>query len=344
MDKIEQTLQKQLIETRNERTPLENVIPLKAPFIMFIDPCGACNFRCNFCPCNKSDYNKEERHKLMTFEQFTKVIDDVAQFEEPVKVIYLYGFGEPLINKDLPRMARYLKDKNVCREIRLVTNGSLLNPEMNQKLVDSGIDLIRISVEALDSEAYEKLCDFKMDYDKFVDNISDLFKRSRGKLKIAAKIVNATLDTEEKVNRFFEIYKPITDFQFIEDIVDGWPEFEEMTSLKEAKVEANNWIWKREHYTKCSFSLVMMMVHANGSVCPCPNDWKMSLSYGNAFDESVVDLWNSKKLQEFRLQHLEKGRAEIAFCKHCICSGYDKIDDIAPVLVKRIREGKNIRN
>ena len=32
-----------------ERTPLEEVIPLQAPFSVQVDICSACNMKCNFC-------------------------------------------------------------------------------------------------------------------------------------------------------------------------------------------------------------------------------------------------------------------------------------------------------
>ena len=31
------------------RTRLEEVIPLETPFVLFVDPSSACNFRCKFC-------------------------------------------------------------------------------------------------------------------------------------------------------------------------------------------------------------------------------------------------------------------------------------------------------
>ncbi len=32
-----------------ERTPLQEVLPLSAPFAIQIDVCSACNLKCNFC-------------------------------------------------------------------------------------------------------------------------------------------------------------------------------------------------------------------------------------------------------------------------------------------------------
>ncbi len=331
-------LEGERLEVRHERTPLETVVPLKAPYVLFIDPCGACNFSCNFCPCNISNYRREERHAVMPLELFREIIDDVSTFPEQVKVIYLFGFGEPLLHKDFFDMAKYAREKNACRELRVVTNGSLLSPEVNQQIVDSGIDLVRISVEALDAKGYQDVCSYQIDYDHFLDNIRDLHERGKGKTKVAAKIVNATLKSDEDVKRFFSIFEPITDFTFVEDIVAGWPEFDECVIPDDSTIESNNWIWKRENYQRCSFPLTMMMVHSCGVVSPCPNDWKMSIPLGDVHKDKLTKIWNSEKLKQFRLLQLETDRSNIPVCKNCVCCAYDNIDPIADVLAKRIRE------
>ena len=274
----------------------------------------------------------------MPLELFKQVIDDVCTFPEQVKVIYLYGFGEPLLNKDVFEMARYIKERQACRELRIVTNGSRLCPEVNQNLVDGGIDLVRISIEAINAEVYQNICNYQIDYDRFVDNIRDLYERGRGRTKVAAKIVNATLKCEEDVNQFYSIYKPITDFAFVEDIVAGWPEFDECVLPENSVVESDNWIWKQDHYTRCSFALTMLMVHSNGVVSPCPNDWKMEIPLGDVHKDRLTEIWRSEKLKKFRLMQLERDRSQIPVCSKCICSGYDNIDPIADQLAKKLRE------
>ena len=331
--------ERQKLAKRYQRTPLEQVVPLKAPFVLYIDPCGACNFDCNFCPCHRSDYEKTERHKIMSFSMFKKIVDDMQEFEEPVKVVYLYGFGEPLLNKDLVKMARYLKEKKVCREIRLYTTGSLLSEKMNQELVDSGIDLIRISVEGLCSEDYKKICNVNIDFDKLVSNIADLYERSRGKCEISVKIANVSIKSEREYNRFFDIFENYSDYTFIEDIVEGWPEFEEIELPKDS-MSAENWIWKKENkkgYSICTYGLTNMVVYSNGYVSACPADWKFGTKYGDVRESSLRELWESKQLREFQLMHMEVKRKEIPVCRNCKCCGYDNVDDVADIIIERLK-------
>ena len=257
--------------------------------------------------------------------------------------MYLYGFGEPLLNKELVRMARYLKEKSVCREIRIYTNGALLSPEMNQKLVDSGIDLIRISLEGLGSADYKKICEVNIDFDALVANIADLYGKSRGKCEISVKIANASIETEKDADRFYDIFEPISDYRFIEDIVEGWPEFEEIV-LPQGTIRADEWIWKkkdRKGYSICTYSMTNMVVYANGYVGACPADWKFGTKYGDVRESSLKELWESRELRALQLMHLEGRREEIPVCKNCKCCGYDNVDDVADILIERLKCGQD---
>ncbi len=324
------------------RQPLETVVPLKAPFVLYIDPCGICNFNCEFCPCYRSDYRKEERHTMMSYDLFKKVVDDMEQFEDKVKVVYLYGFGEPLLNRDLPKMARYLKDKNVCREIRMYTNGKLLGPEMNRSLVDSGIDLIRISVEGLSAKQYKEVCKADIDYDLFVDNIRDLYVQSRGKCEVSVKCANVMIKTQEDVDKFLNYYNDISDYTFIEDIVEGWPDFD--FNVPKDAVSADNWIWKskekgireKKGFTICTYPLTNMVVYSNGYVSACPADWKFGTQYGDVRESCLRELWESEQLRQLQLMHLKGRRNEIEVCRTCRCCGYDDVDDVADIIISRL--------
>lgn len=59
----------------NKKSPLNklyNMIPLQTPYMLYIDPCGACNLKCSFCPCNTESYKAKERHKIMDMNLFKK--------------------------------------------------------------------------------------------------------------------------------------------------------------------------------------------------------------------------------------------------------------------------------
>ena len=106
---------------------------------------------------------------MMGMTLFNKIVKDLQEFEEPVKVINLYGFGEPLLNRNIAEMVRILKARKICREIRITTNGLLLTRDLSHELVEAGVDMLRFSIEALDADRisvsdqqgnrYESVCE-----------------------------------------------------------------------------------------------------------------------------------------------------------------------------------------
>jgi MoaA/NifB/PqqE/SkfB family radical SAM enzyme len=57
----------------------------------------------------------------------------------------LHGIGEPLINRDLPRMIEHLKARGVT--VLFNTNATLLTEVWGRKLIDSGLDEMRVSLD-----------------------------------------------------------------------------------------------------------------------------------------------------------------------------------------------------
>ncbi len=82
------------IELEN-RTKLETVIPLSTPFVIFVDPADSCNFKCSFCPTGDTELMKKvgRPFKVMNFELYKKIIDDICEFDKPIKVLRLYKDG-----------------------------------------------------------------------------------------------------------------------------------------------------------------------------------------------------------------------------------------------------------
>lgn len=208
----------------NKKSPLNklyNMIPLQTPYMLYIDPCGACNLKCSFCPCNTESYKAKERHKIMDMNLFKKILCDLDLFEEQVDIAYLYGFGEPLLNPYFCDMVSLLNEK--VGKVRTVTNGTLLNKELNTQLAESGIDYIRISVEALSSEGYMSVSGANIDFNKFVENIYDLYDKTRGKTEIGIRIISEGLRDQSEAKKFYDIFKPFSDYASIDNVRAIWP-------------------------------------------------------------------------------------------------------------------------
>lgn len=322
-------------EFKHERARLEDIVPRSAPFIIYLDPCGACNFKCSFCPCNISDFQVIERHKMLEWALFEKIVEDLKAFHGGVKVINLFGFGEPLLNPRIADMVQMLKTNGCCREVRITTNASLLTEEKSHALIDAGVDIVRVSVEALSTEGYQKLCGIPIDFCQILKNVSAFYKFSRETgSKITAKIVSETLKTLEDEQRFYDLFSPITDYHFIEELEPYWAEFENAKMSSEPHIAGKQKCYMhRERQAICASPFTEMCIHSNGIVGACSADWKFATQYGNCKAEHLFDIWNGKRHILFQRMHLE-GRLEkeFPFCNACMLKSEDKIEDPAQLL------------
>ena len=85
----------------------------------------------------------------MPWELFTGIVD---QFPRIARVV-LHGVGEPMMVPALPRMIRYLKGRGTY--VLFNTNGTLLTRRKGQELIDSGLDELRVSLDAAEPEAFK---------------------------------------------------------------------------------------------------------------------------------------------------------------------------------------------
>jgi radical SAM protein with 4Fe4S-binding SPASM domain len=313
-------------------TDLKSEIPLNTPYCIFIDPSNACNFKCKFC------MNQKIKHTdVMEFSLFKKIIDDIQEFENPVKTIKLYGFGEPLINKNFCDMVKYIKKSGRVLKVNTTTNASLLTPELNTKLIDSGIDRINISIEAIGTKNYIEFTGNKnVKYEKIVENICDLYSRKQN-MTIFIKINGDYLNNSEK-EEFINTFAPISDGHEIEHTMNCWRDF------KVDNVNAEVGIYGQElHEVQvCPYIFYNMFIHSDGYVSACFLDWNKKLVLGDVKNESVKKLWNDKLLKHLQLEMLRKNRKNHPICNNCSQLTYGMpvdLDNHAETILKTINKG-----
>jgi radical SAM protein with 4Fe4S-binding SPASM domain len=302
------------IELEN-RTKLEEVIPLDTPFLIFLDPSDLCNFKCKFCPTGDSALLKEVKRRpgLMDFGLYKKIIDDLCAFEKPVKVLRLYKDGEPLINPKFPDMVRYAQERGCALQVDTTTNASLLNPRLNLELIDSGLDRIHISLNGLSDEDYRQFTGSKVDFERLVENIAHFYEHRKNCL-VCVKIVGDNLTQEDK-DRFFDRFGNIADRVFIEHIAPCWPTFE----MKDATPNPSVGIYGQEirEVLVCPYIFYSLSINSDGKVSLCFLDWSRKLIVGDVKREHFKDIWNGRALFEHRIAHLQKKRKKHPVCGAC---------------------------
>lgn len=249
-------------------------------------------------------------------------------FEKKTKVLRVNGFGEPLLNKDFCKMIKYAKKKDVAEWIETITNGSMLNPKLNQELVDSGIDRIRISIEAIDAVGYKNIANVNIDVKILVENIADLYKRSRGKTEIYIKTVDASVDTESKKELFYTMFGDICDKIFIDNVIPMWSDFEKINEAYNFEKGLGVHGQEIRNVEICPYPFYSFIINSDGEITVCCADWKRKIVIGDAKKESVVEIWKGKTYQSFLKDMLVKKRNNFEMCRKCLLPMYDCNDNI----------------
>ena len=118
------------------------------PVCLYLEVSNECNLACKTCPIT---YGKVEEPSSLSLDQVTRL---VSQFTT-VKRVVLHGVGEPLLNRELPQIIRWLKEKGLY--VLFNSNGTLINTRWREALVESGLDEIRLSLDAATPETFARV-------------------------------------------------------------------------------------------------------------------------------------------------------------------------------------------
>jgi uncharacterized Fe-S cluster-containing radical SAM superfamily protein len=245
-----------------------------------------CNLNCSMCHHDQMIRPKGR----MPFPLWQKCADEVAQFAPKTQVWFSFC-GEPLLAPELLLKMLAYGNKVGLQSLNINTNGVLLNNDVADKLLDSGIERIVIGIDGFSKEAYI-LARCGGDRDLVYGNVEYLLKRAK------------TMDSPPEIN-----------VQFIEmECNKGELEtFKSYWLERGATVKARNMLsWggrfdtPLKEYDKdripCPWAMTMMHVFWDGRVPRCPGDTEGVEGAGNVWDESVVSLW--KKLGVYRKLHM----------------------------------------
>ncbi|MGC4117471.1 MAG: radical SAM/SPASM domain-containing protein [Myxococcales bacterium] len=323
-----------------KRQPLQDLIPLPAPFVVYVDPTNLCNFRCRFCPTADHALMRQIKRApaTMGLDLFRKVIDDLKALGVRLKLLSLYKDGEPLVNRDFAEMVRYAKQAGVAERIWTKTNGALLNPELSQRIVEAGLDMICVSVEGVSSEAYQRISDVKLDYEAFVGNVRALFER-RGQCEVYVKIADSGLSRAE-VDQFYRDFEPYATHIAVEKLM-GWSN----SGVKDFTLGTKPDTYDGLPFTPkdvCAYPFYCLAVNAEGSVVVCANDWSYATVVGDAKTQSIREIWEGEALHQFRRMMLEKRRCENAACADCFYLQIvpDNLDPYREALLARLAKSR----
>jgi radical SAM protein with 4Fe4S-binding SPASM domain len=273
------------------------------PIRLWVESASGCNLRCPMC------HNKDVpagRKGLMEIGLFRKIVAEAGDF---VNDIYLHHRGEPLLNPALPEMISLARAAGI--RTRFHTNGALLTEERAGRLLDAGPNLVSFSVDAFEKEGYETVRVGAL-FEETVENILRFarMRRDRG-LTLPYLVVERIRFADPAVP---ENPAAIADLRrrFLEGGVDEVIEKDEYRWTTEGMPELEG----PPASKVCTFPWYSMVVCADGTVTPCPQDYFAKMAMGNVKEASLREIWNGEPYRDLR-RRFRTDLDSLPLCRKC---------------------------
>lgn len=301
---------------------------------MQVELTSYCNASCFYCPCTV--YEDQWSPYNMPLEVFSQLLPTFSN----TQLVYLQGWGEPLLHPHLFEMIRQAKSAGCT--VGTTTNGMLLDREKIEQLVESNIDIVGFSLAGVDerNDAVRK----GTRIEKVVKTIGDLNEEKKAQrrgvpaIHIAYMLLRSGLDDLKNLPWFVAklgvdqtvistlTFVPSPQLQEQALIPRNEEEYTELRDkLESTRKECESYGVELQYHLVYPFKraplctenvLSSLVVASNGEVSPCVfTDLPASgtthvtmgkerplkrLTFGNIGEESLFDIWKKKEYKKFR--------------------------------------------
>lgn len=272
-----------------------------------------CNLKCPECPSGAGTMNRARG--FMDQALFRKIISEIKPYLYNAN---LYFQGEPMMH---PAFFDFLRSAEGISST-VSTNGHFLSPENCQKLAESHLRKLIISLDGLD----------QLTYSTYRKN-GNLEKVMQGITGVSAAVRKASskmrLEVQILVSKYNE--DQITDIKKFVISAGARPVLKSMQIYGGSGY--SGWLpsddrFRRYHLKNGSYQLRSSfprrcariwfnpVITWDGRVIPCCFDKDADYVMGNLNEQSFRQVWHGEKFRDFRMKILS-GREKIPICRNC---------------------------
>lgn len=290
------------------------------PKMISLELTNECNLNCPFCLVGLQNTLPSTEHDLlprglgfMEWKLFEKIVGDAVDFG--IKRLQLHFQGESLLHKKFPEMVRHAKERGL--QTQVFTNGLVLTRQTAEKILKSGLDLMRFSVDGVSEEVYQK------------NRVGGKFERVYRNMAMLAEMVRADgspLRLEWQMIALRNNEHEIPEARKLAEKI-GIPFFVKTYAVTDpGLVTLDPAYHRRMHLKPCLDIYRSMFVYWNGGVVMCCYDQKGDHMVGNLEKNSLSEIWEGHIYADLRRRiddaavHPEN---EPAMCKTCLKWSHD---------------------
>lgn len=300
---------------------------------LFLEVTLRCNARCEHCGSSCGDVIQKDE---ISGEDLKRTLSDISKKYNANEILLNVTGGEPLVRKDLFDIMKYASSLGF--RWGMTTNGILINDEIINKMIETNMETISISLDGL-KETHESFRKVPNSFDKIIGNIKKLQKVP------SIKIVQVTTVANKKnIHELEDVYKLMKDLNIVSwrvinvdpigraknnnDILLEKDDYKYLFNFIKEKREENLMNVEygcshylgidlekeiRDTYFLCTAGLYVASILSNGDIFICPDvERRKEFIQGNIKKDNFVDVWeNGFKI--FR----NENRTKCDKCKKC---------------------------
>lgn len=275
------------------------------PAVIMIENTNRCNAQCVMCPREKLT----RKPGFMEFELFKKIMQELSGARRK-PVVHLHGFGEPLLDTSLPERIRLAKACGI-QHTYIVTNASLLFPETSRKIIQSGLDAMKISFYGIDEASYQATMR-RLDFKETLHNIRE-FARIRKELgKRNPRLIIQYLPQETNAagtGAFQALWRSVLDKRAGDSL-------NRSTLHNYGGGRAYNRMGEKI-LSVCFYPWTALSVLCDGRAVTCCMDYNGAQVTGDLNTQSVQEIWNGPVLSALRKKVGKRDYSGLSTCLSC---------------------------
>ncbi len=284
-----------------------------------------CFCKCRFCYQVKNP--EAIREEYMDFDLLKKIINETPS-DKPLKIVLGPG-GEPLTYPKIHEMVRYVTDTRPLSKTEYSTNGILMDQENAIKIIESGLKILEVSLNAPSREDYEWFTGIDA-YDRVISNMIGLIVL-RSKLGSPTPFVISKLLVlkrwADKIEGSIKYLNSIVDEARISPVC--YYQDKELENIDSLKPSTNPLI------PTCFYLTNNMIVMPNGryQLCCAPDFAGKKygpVDLGNARDKNLLDVWCGEKYTKLR----KINARGLPIFANCVACNIDNPDFESDLVVK----------
>lgn len=282
------------------------------PSQVIIDITEVCNLECIHCP--HPTFKKSEYYEARYLDPAlnARIVDEVRDRGAGLTQYIRYSSeGEPLVHPKGYEMIEYAA-RNSGVFVTLTTNGTIMNEKRTKRLLDAGVHMIDISIDAASPETYSKIrVNGSLNVTRAnVLNLLAWIRRSGSPTKVVVSFIEQPQNSHE-----VEDFRKFWTEQGADSVV-----IRRLHSAAGAVINVANIMraeQKREVRRPCVYPWERMVLTPRGYLAFCPADWTQGSSITDYRKTTVADTWCSEFYRKLRAAHQSNEYAAHGFCGQC---------------------------